>query len=649
MGNLDEHFVEEAAPQRRVRRGRLAAVLVAACLALVLLIPGGYYLFTPLTVEQPPALSDFEESEYFPIISMLYDYTPRTPVYKNNFDRLLTNFQNGIGNLLSFVTNLGSSSSGGDIQYAPPAAGDVGASGVLTPNLGKPGEYVEITDNQVPNVIEADLIKRSSTRIYYLNGRTLYIYRIDGEKTECMGQYTLSIEKASENVYNSSRTVDMYLSSDDRTVTLVSTCYNSYTKIVNLDVSDPESIRETDSILIGGSSITTRSVDGKLLVITNFFPGHNYSEESSFVPQIDMGSGLESIPMDSIIYPESMSTRRYTVVCQVDQATLNYEGSAAFFSYTTESLFISGNSIYLMRTYRKQISQQGGVAIHKLFTDISRLSFGKAGFAFHDPITVEGAVNNRYCIDEYNDMLRVVTETKTTTGIYKVDVDENGNEIGLGKPISIASDTSANLYCIDLATGEVINEVIGFAPQDETVESVRFDGDFAYVCTAKVVTMTDPVFFFDLSDPMKITYKQTAEIDGYSSSLISMGDGSLLGIGVGKEWGSLKIEVYREEERRVVSICSFELKDCTYSSNYRAYYIDRKKGLIGLGIRLDDPKKFGDRQVYLLLHFDGESLNVLLAEPLAGYCDYQRGVYIDGFFYMFGGNQYKVVPLSLTE
>ena len=31
------------------------------------------------------------------------------------------------------------------------------------------------------------------------------------------------------------------------------------------------------------------------------------------------------------------------------------------------------------------------------------------------------------------------------------------------------------------------NKVVSFAPEGETVESVRFEGDYAYVCTAKVV------------------------------------------------------------------------------------------------------------------------------------------------------------------
>ena len=81
----------------------------------------------------------------------------------------------------------------------------------------------------------------------------------------------------------------------------------------------------------------------------------------------------------------------------------------------------------------------------------------------------------------------------------------------------------------------------------------RFDGTDAYVCTA--VQLTDPVFFFDLSDMDNITYKETGTIEGFSTSLVNFGNGYLLGIGTGNVWGSLKIEIYEESATGVVSVC----------------------------------------------------------------------------------------------
>ena len=640
FGEIDDRFVEEAAPGRRVRRTNRWVALVAACLSLVLLIPCGVYLFTPLTVEQPPALSEFEGNDYYPLIELLYDFTPQKPAYANNFEKLIAYAANNIGLLFEHGANLGGAMGNAPTDDAPThtPGGDEISTG------GEPGEYVEITDNQVAGVIEADIIKRSTTHIYYLCDRTLYVYRIDGENTERVGEYTVKDEATPS--YLLGTPVDMYLSPDDTTATLVYQSYSGYVKVVSLNVTDPDNIREENSMLISGKYTSSRSVDGKLMLVTEFFPGRDYEDESSFVPQIDRGNGPESIPLDSILYPDKLTARRYTVVCQVDQATLAYEGSAAFLSYSSENLFVSGTSIYTTRTYSKQIDRTGGVATSKEFTDICRLSFGPEGFRFHDPLTVEGRVRSRYFLDERDGILRVVTETKTTTGIYQINVDENGNEIGLGKPLSLTSTTNANIYCIDLATGTVIGKMIAFAPSGETVESVRFDATHAYVCTAKVVVLTDPIFFFDLSDPRCITYTRTDEIDGYSSSLVDMGNGFLLGIGVGEERGSLKIEVYEEDCGRVVSVCSYEIQSCEYSQDYHAYYIDRKNGLVGLGVFYKNGKN-AYCQNYLLLYFDGYDLHELINVPLDGYYGNQRGVYIDGYFYMFGADEYKVIPLTL--
>ena len=49
---------------------------------------------------------------------------------------------------------------------------------------------------------------------------------------------------------------------------------------------------------------------------------------------------------------------------------------------------------------------------------------------------------------------------------------------------------------------------------------------------------------------------------------------------------------------------------------------------------------------YTLLYFDGESLRVLLNEPLDGRNDHKRGVLIEEDFYLFGTDQFKVCPIE---
>jgi uncharacterized secreted protein with C-terminal beta-propeller domain len=175
--------------------------------------------------------------------------------------------------------------------------------------------------------------------------------------------------------------------------------------------------------------------------------------------------------------------------------------------------------------------------------------------------------------------------------------------------------SSASLYVFDDATGALLGSVEHFAPVGETVESVRFDGTAAYVCTAVVVTLSDPVFFFDLSDPANITYTDTGVIEGYSTSLINLGEGFLLGIGVGDTWSSLKIEVYEEDPAAgngVASVDAWVMENTGYSAEYKSYYIDRENDLIGLPIY----ENSSGTTKYVLLHFDGYRLRPIVTLPI---------------------------------
>jgi len=174
----------------------------------------------------------------------------------------------------------------------------------------------------------------------------------------------------------------------------------------------------------------------------------------------------------------------------------------------------------------------------------------------------------------------------------------------------------------------VVAKVENFAPDNEQAESVRFDGDTAYVCTAEVITMTDPVYFFDLSDLNNITWKDTGTIDGYSSSLVNFGNGFLLGIGYGAG-RELKIEVYEEVGNKVESVCAYQL-NASFNEEYKAYYIDREKGLIGIGVNLWDSWQ----TAYLLLHFDGYQIHELERVETERSYDLLRGVVVDGYLYV---------------
>ena len=321
------------------------------------------------------------------------------------------------------------------------------------------------------------------------------------------------------------------------------------------------------------------------------------------------------------------------MICKLDEATLGFEDATALMSYS-EEVYVSTDKIFATYRYTKS-EKNDNAETGKVMTDVSVLSYNEPEMKYLGGVTLEGYVKDQYSLDEYDGMLRVVTTTEASLQRFYGDDDSSA--------VSFESlGISANLYCVSLENYEIISSVFGFAPKGESVRSVRFDGEDAYVCTA--IQLTDPVFFFDLSDVGNITYKETGTIEGFSSSLVNFGNGYLLGIGVGDSWGSLKIEVYEEGKDGVDSVCAYEIENAYYSEDYKSYYINREKQMIGLGVEVYSDDKHSDEypEKYIVVRFDGYGIYELVNVELPGTNEYKRGVYIDGYMYMFSGDSFVV-------
>lgn len=603
IGEIGDDFIEEAAPVRKKRVvGWQKFAAIAACVAIIFSAIG-LYLFLPGDIFEP-SVSKYEDSEYYQIITRIEKFYKKNS--STNFDLL---FGATAGDKDDMIEEGAPNESPDDIA----------------------GEYVEVTDNQVAGVTESDLIKRSKTHIYYLHLDTLYAYSIKGEASELVGSYT--IPKAEDAKYSYNPRYDMYLSGDASRVTVIAPYFSedhgAATAVISIDVSDPESISEQSRVCIYGSYLSSRVTGGRLLMISSYRPNNpDYDRPETFVPKIDTGAGVEAISPDSIIYPDELSSSMYTVVTSLDEDTLSHSGTCAFLSYS-EQLYVSDNAVYATRGYIDE-QQDGDTRIYTRKTDISKLSYSGDELKYCGTFTVDGYVKDQYSLDERDGVLRIVTTTEKWG--FGADLKESG--------------MNASLYCLDASTFDVVAEVKNFAPWGETVRSVRFDGDAAYVCTS--IQLSDPVFFFDLSNLNNITYTDTGTIEGFSTSLINFGNGFLVGIGVGGQGGSLKIEVYTESGDNVIPVCSYELQDTYYSIDYKSYYVDRENQLLGLGIISYSDGKFkdsGDRG-YILLSFDGYTLCEIMSVGIDCEPARMRGVFVDGFFYTLGADKMTVKKIS---
>ncbi len=640
-----DSILKKAERQKSIRKKvTISAIAATACAALTAF---SLVLFTPFKVPENP-INAYKNDEYFSVIKPLnaqFEKKSDKPVYKNNFEKWTAELKN------LFSSDVKGGASGGELNGAVDDSADIafpefdfevnGGDTGSVPGIGNEdtgasgsgnGGYVETTDNQVAGVIEGDLIKRTKTHAFqlcYWNEKgylqedlTVRVYTIAGEQSKLVSQYTIQ----GVIVANKQRTgfSKIFLTEDGKTLTVIihyrsASSVKKFTEVITLDVSNPLHIKKINKAYLSGDSTSVRSVNGKLFVFNKFTINAmpDFDDPTTYVPQYsDNWLTWNLVDAENIVVPEKITSELHTVVMQIDQQSGKIEDCIALYGGYTNSHFTKEN-MYSQRTYT---AEEDGEEM----TEITCFSYGNGDLKKQGSVVVEGAINKPYSMDEYNGIFRVVTTVYTPY-------------------------TSASIYCVDLDTWQVVGSVENFSPEGEDVQSVRFDKEKAFVCTAEIkIIMTDPVYVFNLSDPKNITYVDTGTMDGYSSSLIQLSDG-IHCIGIGKQGGNdwetednLKVDIYRETESKLEIVATYTA-DATFASWYQCYFINRKLGLVGIPVF----KKTGWE--YVVLHWDGENLTELCTVEIVGRGPLFPRAFLDedtGYFYVLN---YDIRVVNLYE
>lgn len=621
-------ILEKADAEKKRRKKRRIALISSLSAAAAFILALNLTLFVPYTVGGYD-LSAYVGSEYYALMDEIGSLNCSKPRKTNNFIKLAETVLDPI-----FDSFGGGFAAAPDMEGQPPTSGSAGNQ-----------SYEEVTNNQVQGVVEGDLLKRSDKYLYYLsyvpanfyiedvltdeNGEPildekgnkqltpsytdaakliLNIYTVSGEK---VNTYAISDEDPyAYNGYGERR--EMYLTEDCTKILILVPYYDTdanalFTRIFGIDVSDPTAPREFAKVSVSGDYVSSRLVGNTLLLVSNFTVRRDpdFAEQRQYLPAVNG----EILPMEDIVLPENPTSARYTVITSFAADTLSSNDCEAYFDFS-EKVYVSAENIYTTREEIVSAEYTGGcdpLPPPMTFTDIACTAYDGTSLTYRGEVSAYGSIVDQYSLDEYKGVLRVFT-----TG----------------------DDPTCNLWCFDLSNFKQIAAVENFAPLGESVKSVRFDKDTAYVCTAKVTyyEVTDPVFEFDLSDYSHITYKDTGTIPGYSLSLIKFFDDTLLGIGYGDGFDELKIEVYASDEDKVTPLCEFKLA-AKFSSAFKAYFIDAENGLVGLQIDADSEHKSG----YLVLRFDGYNLvELMTVEDVGADPDDARACLVDGTLYVFG-------------
>jgi uncharacterized secreted protein with C-terminal beta-propeller domain len=642
IGNISPDLIAEADPtaaRAAKRKKRLVRALsaIAACFS-IMIISVSVWLFKPYEVEIPENILAQSDTPFYDVYIKAYEYANRGQ-HKNNYEKYV------YPKLFTYLRELH--------KDEIPRFGELmEGSSSNTPSPSLSGNYVEVTDNQIDGIVEPDLFKRTDTHLFYRAEKCIYSYTIDGENSKLCGVFSDFGNASASKKY---RPREMFLTEDGNTLIVIAVQNKVGTEIVFIDVSDPCNMRAKARIRFDSRYSESRMKDGfiyissKSTVDINQYSGYEntYHISPAKIEVIKYGCGprSEKFSREEVFMTENAGEQKYLILLQIDVEKIEIKNKLALFSFDDDVFAMFEDRIILGREYEEnesKIIDTYPSRITRRRTEFAVISYGEDGFEVQGSIDVEGYLVNQYAADLDGDILRLVV----TSG------KEVRNSITYEWQLE---DIRCDLLCYDISSGKRIAAVKSFAPEDEEVKSVRFDGDVAYVCTAKMevteggaVIFSDPVYFFDLSNYKKITSIDTGTIEGYSSSLKPFGNGLLLGIGYGNEpeegYGfTLKVEIYAEKDGKVESLCSFERQNVHFATSYKSYLIDCESGYIGIAFDDCNIKRRNER--YILLRYDGEKITQIVEVSLndVGSVNNARSVVIDGYLYLMYEEDFQVI------
>ena len=423
---------------------------------------------------------------------------------------------------------------------APAAAEDTGS----VTATGKSSDFSE-TYLQVEDVDEADIVKTDGKYIYYVNtSREVVILEAKEGKTKKLSTIGSS---GIENYVH-----DIYLRGD-RLIT-VGTFYRnggdeSSSGIVVYDISDRSDPEVLYDFSQSGNILSSRMVGDCVYLVTNDYI-YRGGRTMPLCGPADAYGSMSAGDICCVPEPHSLS---YIVLSSVDISG----GSKA--KSSTKAILGASQEIYCNDHNLYIISAEYDDS-YTCYTRIVRAALDGMNIRFSGTGRVRGYAVNQFAMDERDGYFRIATTA-----------ERDGMDVN-------------NLFVLDKDL-TIAGSVTGFA-RNESIKSVRYIGDKAYVITYQAI---DPLFIIDLSDPADPRIEGEVMIDGFSTLLVPVSEGRLLGIGhatgdngYGGEYDSgLKLvlfDISDPSEPKVLDSREFEDMSSFAQSDHHALTVNSKEG-----------------------------------------------------------------------
>lgn len=501
---------------------------IAASFAIIIGILSAYFGFGLGEKTSKPSTRDKIEVMRYQSYDKIYDKFEnlRKEYIKNGFDDILGNVLNGGFTYATddFVINESAENMAGDMNTGnwvdsdsalPESAPEADTSTSTT------NKDFGTTNRQEEDVDEGDIIKTDGNYLYVVTADRNLVSIVDVQSDDMKELSQIKIDKTEfvEEIYISSDTLIMIglkydvepevkaFSYDGRVLYSGYNTIESFVKIYDItDRSSPKLVTEYSQ---QGSYDSSRMIGTKLYNVSTYYVNirdDNYRDQC--IPETEINGVCEKIPADCISVIEESESSTYAVITTIDVKN-DTEPKCEAILGNCDELYASSKGLFLSETaYDKKTYEEN--------TKIYRFEYTDTGVNFKCMGKVAGYINDQFSMSYDGEYFRIATTLNKT--------ETSGDWVG-DMAIS-TSDRINNLYILN-NNMQIVGKVEDLA-KGETIQSVRFVGNMAYVVTFR---QTDPLFVIDLSDPTKPIVKGELKIPGFSEYLHPIADGLLVGVG----------------------------------------------------------------------------------------------------------------------
>jgi len=495
------------------------------------------------------------------------------------------------------------------------------------------------TNNQVDGVDEGDIVKTDGNYIYIASNGQNAVNVVKPDN----GNMTLTATIAKQDFYPSE--LQLY---EDRIVVvwnggtemkplakfgmIAEDCsYSFWENEIAVEIYDTADFAKPAATYSQkGYFTSSRMIGNYIYLVTSYTPsfiysGATFTEEDleCYVPSYTVNGETYFVAPEKIICPKKTDYVQYTTIAGIDVMSGNPLVSTASDMFGASQIYSSDKNIYLTSWAENDSTKINKYAINK-----GSVSYAASGI-------VEGNVQSQFWLDEYKDVLRVVSQVSRWE--------------------EYVNYSAANLYALDANLNKLsLVEGIG---QGENVQSVRFDKEAAYIVTFRQI---DPLFAFDMSDPANPVKKDELKIPGYSRYLHKWSDNLLLGIGVDADINSggrtgLKLSMFGVgDDQELSELHNYVIEaDYAYTSaeyDHKAILVSPERNIIAFPYTACSSSGY-DKRVYAVFAY-GDDGFALIGEIGYGNTDnlcwgeFNRGMYIGDYIYAIAPDKVVSAPLG---